>query len=87
MSWLIAAAALCLVGLVAVHRPHVRSALAELTVVVAVSTAVGYMLFKPDSPRDIATLLSQRPACAAAADRTAEPSAQTATQAPAADGC
>lgn len=64
MSWLFAALVLALGGLIVVYRPHVRSTLSELAIVVAVATGLGYLLFKPGPPKDIAALLERSSACA-----------------------
>ncbi|MGI9383312.1 MAG: hypothetical protein ACR2PO_09160 [Methyloligellaceae bacterium] len=69
MSWLFAMLALALGGLIVVYRPHVRSAVKELAIVVAAATGLGYLLFKPGPPKDIAALIEQSSACASTASK------------------
>ena len=64
MSWLIAAVALTFGVLIFAYRPHMRATLREIAVVVAAATGLGYLLFKPGPPNDIASLIERSSACA-----------------------
>ena len=72
MSWLFAAVALTLGVLIFAYRPHMRATIREIAVVTAAATGLGYLLFKPQPPKDIAALIERSSACSSPTQKHAE---------------